>query len=236
MKKLLMALLAAGLCNATQAGIIGESALLDTAGEAKLASWLGQGTLTLTTLFQKKPGSDSYSWHYASDNKGPTFTLMSASLDGVNWKTVGGYLPVSWGFGSVWGGFTMSEPEQRTAFLFNLTDNVVRHQRSDYLSYNAHGRGPSFGAFDLDVSGDLNTGSGDTFTFYDTEAELGTSLLTGAKFDPDAPYESHFFQIRDLEVFAVQAGGVPLPEPGTLAVTAFGLAGIAALRRKARKS
>jgi hypothetical protein len=128
--------------------------LLTSFYESQLEGWLGAGDLVFKKIYAKKPGQTVKDLHLAVDGKGPTFTLLEASVDG-NTYVIGGYNPQPWLSHS---GYALTSTDSsRTAFIFNLTLGTVQFQRltSDTSDTLALGRfqtlndaqsGPTFGA------------------------------------------------------------------------------------------
>ncbi|MES2260799.1 MAG: PEP_CTERM-anchored TLD domain-containing protein [Pseudomonadota bacterium] len=211
-----------------------DTTLLTAADKGQLASWLGEGPLALTRIFEKTAGATAADFHAAADGKGRTFSVMEArNLAGQSWL-VGGYNPQSW---SSKGGFNMTLPEaERTAFIFNLTSGRKFTQLPDlaegedfgsFQTLNDAGFGPTFGAgFDLAVPGNLGTGGTSAILSYsapDHSQNTFTSILDGSayQFTPNVSFGA-------LEVYTISA----VPEPATWMMGLAGLGMLAMLRRR----
>jgi WD40 repeat protein len=143
------------------------------ADATQLETWLGQGPLTLTNIFDKAPRLTGVDFHAAADGKGATFSVIEVvGMYGGDLfdkpVLVGGYNPQSWNSFGDWG-FTPLDAD-RTAFVFNLTQGLKFDQRQDaattnrgvYQTLNSVGYGPTIGGgHDLTVGavdGTLNSG------------------------------------------------------------------------------
>jgi hypothetical protein len=217
-----------------QAGTVPGSALLDSAQQLQLETWLGQGPLQLANLYTFHPGDTAAAFHAAADGAGRTMTVMQVGAGGAHWL-VGGYDPHSWESGDVWHE-TVSDAE-RTAFIFNLSTGAVYHQvpegyvlptQGQKQTWNSATAGPAFGeGGDLWVTGDMQHAYSWLATYGDP-AEQGTSII-----DRSLPHPlPTLFQLEAMEVFAI--GVVPEPGAGWMLASGLGVVGWAA-RRRARR-
>lgn len=218
------------------ATIVGGSDLLSSAGASQLETWLGEGSLTLTNVFDKAPGDDSKSFHVAADGKGATFSVIE--VVGMHGDDpfdkpilIGGYNPQSWSKNS--GRNVTPLDLDRTAFVFNLTRGLKFDQRKDAgttdrgkcQTENARRTGPTFGCgHDLRVDFSLGSGFGRLYS-YGSDADIYLDL---------ALYPAP--QLRDLslgqiEVFALAPPSIPEPGTWVLMLAGLGLMGFACRRR-----
>jgi hypothetical protein len=203
-----------------QAAIIhGGSSLLDQSSLGTLENWLGHGKLTLTNIFTSQPGDVGVDFHAAADGKGPTFSVMRAlSSDGSGWKTVGGYNPLSWdSSGQVH--FTPDPPDW-TAFIFNLTDSVLKRQTGPGQTTNRPFDGPTFGILplgpDLGVTADLSQLYSSGWSYGDgMGSDYRRSIVDGTLNAPNT-------QLALLEVFSISVSAVPEPPPALLLLAGTG--------------
>lgn len=230
--------------------IIGGSTLLNSASLTQLEGWLGEGQLDLTNIFTKQKGSASTDFHAAADGKGRTFSLMQVSgtktlTDGttINFSNVvGGYNPQSWNsktVNSVGSYNLVPNPSQRTAFIFNITDNALFREdhgpdnhgdNGSYQTFNDPSYGPTFGnGYDLFSNHSLTFGFTRTIAYTNDMPPDKFGLLFGS----DIPLG---FIIGDLEVFTIspseEVSSVPLPAALPLMSSALGLFGLGAMRRR----
>lgn len=216
--------------------IVGGSSLLDQTYLNTLENWLGQGDFKLTNIYTKAPGDVGVDFHTAADGKGPTFSVMSAlASDGSGWKTIGGYNPMNWD-SSGNANFT-PDPADWTAFIFNLSDSVLRRQSTPGQSTNRFFDGPTFGTMplgpDLAATADLSSVYSWGWSYGD-----GFNVATGAVGNDyqrsivDGTLNSPGAQLAMLEVFSISRIAA-VPEPQTAVLM---LAGLGALLLRARRA
>lgn len=212
-----------------QAGaILGGSSLIDGDDVDQLASWLGEGDLTLTRIYTKSAGDTSADFHAAADGKGATFTLIELINDGVS-RVVGGYSPLSWNSSGTYN-FT-ADAAARTAFLFNLTDALLYAQFAPRQTYNHADYGPTFGGgHDLYIDGALAGGHANIGHTYGDNTQFRSAAYREAF---AGSYDS--WTVGGLEVFTLAAVVITVPEPAAWIVFAVGLVGLAGTRLRARR-
>ncbi len=162
--------------------IIGGSSMLDAADLTQLETWLGQGPIDLTNIFTKNQtdartdNDDSYGWHAAVDNMGPTFTVFEVTTSdgngGFDDFVFGGYNDESWDASLNTYRYDNDDADRKN-FIFNLTTAVKLDQclsTDPECGFNYQDRGrfasyehPNFGAifgggFDMFVGNQLNSG------------------------------------------------------------------------------
>lgn len=231
-----IAIFAAGLLPVAQAGTIsGGSALLSPAQHGQLESWLGQGGVNLNNVFTLQPGMDSSHFHAAADGVGATFSLMLVG-NGTDQWLVGGYNPQSWDSLEHW--HETPDDADRTAFIFNLTnDAVFRQVPATYIlpsqgqkqTWNSASLGPAFGeGGDLWVTGDLLNAYSWLATYGDPSLQ-GLSMIDGTIPEPLPA----MMTLYAMEVFTIS----PVPEPGSASMLAGGLLvlTVVAVRRRRRE-
>lgn len=222
---------------ASAATVVGGSDLLSAASANQLESWLGQGPLTLTNVFDKAPGSTTIDFHAAADGKGATFSIIEFPNDPTGMPfdkpiVVGGYNPQSWNSS---GAFNVTPLDvDRTAFVFNLTQSLKFDQRRDaatenyglYQTYNFANNGPAFGG-GRDLIGGSNSVFGVDYSYfysYGANGDFGRSLVTYPGLYAGPMY------VGQIEVFTISAA---VPESQSWALMLGGLAwlGLAVRRR-----
>ena len=100
-----------------------------------LSTFLGEGPLSLTSIFSKEAGdtNTATTFHAAVDGQGRTFTVIQATpVGGGVAQLFGGYNPVSWD-SSVEVHVNPTDAG-RTAFLFNLDTSTMQAQKPEALA------------------------------------------------------------------------------------------------------
>ncbi|MEX2140634.1 MAG: PEP_CTERM-anchored TLD domain-containing protein [Pirellulales bacterium] len=218
-----------GLPASAEAGtIVGGSTLLTASDLDQLETWLGEGELTLTNIFTASDGDGLTSTHFHTrvDNQGRTFVVLEVKANSAyssergtrdhERQIIGGYNPLSWDSHGHY--HTNPTNAGRTAFLFNLNNDVKYDQKQDasagnYGSYQTVGHeihGPTFGGgHDLYVSSDLTSGYTRHWSYgpgFDTD-----DILT----DDGYFHEGRMF--GTIEVFTIaQQQASPVPEASSL--------------------
>lgn len=216
-----------GTASAANAGtIIGGSSMLTGGDVNQLEIWLGEGPLQLTNIYSKASGDTSFDFHAAADGQGRTITLIEV-INGAVSHVVGGYNPQSWSSTNNYN-YTTSAADM-TAFLFNLTDQIVYEQNYRWQTYNRGSYGPTFGGgHDLYISGNLSGGYANIGHTYGDRSQYGSSAYRNAF---TGSYDS--WSVGALEVFTIAADETPqVPAPGALAIFCLGLVGIGYARRR----
>ena len=188
------AFLAGFIGNSSAALIIGGSDLLSSTYANQLETWLGEGPIALTNIFDKALGDDASDFHSAADGKGRTVVVMEAAESfgtGLS-AIIGGYDPQSWSSLGIYNE-TPSDTD-RTGFLFNLSSTSLFRQRLTtdlinnanagiYQTGNAVGLGPTFGlGHDIHVDDNLTTGYSYMYS-YGVNMPIGNSVVDGNPFD-----------------------------------------------------
>ena len=228
--------------------------MLDGASLSQLEGYLGEGQLDITNIFTKQAGSTATDFHAAADGQGRTFSVLHVSgteqfQDGSTTqfsKVIGGYNPQSWNSTNSYN--FVSDPAQRTAFLFNLTDSTFFKENTALdptngdtgtkQTYNSGLYGPTFGGgHDLHANFLLNNGYSYAYSYTNNASVPGFSLLLSL--GSNQTLSRYFFQgfnIDDLEVFTIanspKVSSVPLPASLPLMSSALALFGFGAAKRK----
>ena len=217
-----LSVLVAALAMGTQAHsgtITGGIGLLTMTGGAQLETWLGEGSLALTSVFthQAGDGKNSFDFHAAADGKGRTFSIMEVlSVNGVaTHEIIGGYNPQSWSSIGDW--HLTPNSADRTAAIFNLTDLVWRPQDTVndsgmYQTFNDGRFGPAFGGgFDIGVGSDLSSGQVYPYSY---GVQGGVNILGEMGF---GGFEA--VEYGRMEVFTIAADSASsVPDGGNMAM------------------
>lgn len=229
-------LVLAGICVASwlagpasaQTSIDGPSLLLSQAHADQLGSWVGQGPITIRRIFHKQgnhhadlwvnDGVSSPTMHGIVDGRGPTFTVIQAWVPSMGvTRLIGGYNPHGWV--NNLGYRETPNFADRTAFIFDLTNNVLRRQDKgpgdDGLrqTHNEDWSGPTWGyGNDLGVTGVAMTAGVVNGRDYNGDALGGDVNNLFGNNDTQA------FSVERMEMFEIEA----VPEPGGLALFAVG--------------
>lgn len=212
-----LSVLAAALAMGPQANavtITGGIGLLTTTGGTQLETWLGEGSLALTSIFSHEvgDGKTSLDFHAAADGQGRTFAIMEVlGINGAANKIIGGYNPRSWD-SSIYYNLARDNAD-RTAAIFNLTDLVWSPEDTvtssgAYQTLNNSDWGPSFGAIDILVSSSLSSGAV-SHTSYGVPG--GVNILGGTG--------NQTVQYGRMEIFTIAAASTSnVPDGGNMAM------------------
>jgi len=255
------------LCLSLSAGgtaTASASPILTTAGETQIEAWLGIGDLDFRNIFTKGSVSDTTAeWHAAVDGRGPTVSLLAVTDSAGSSYVIGGYNPQSWDSS---GAFHMTVADaDRTAFIFNLTTNVLLTQKptnyedancsqgspsapncGKYQTYNYSLYGPTFGGgndlnvgFDLtnnSETGYLNVGYEEAYTYGPGLVYYdGRGLLPLNSARCGATCGFDAFTIEALETYTI-APATAVPEPASAALLGLGMTVLAVQSRRRQRA
>ncbi len=212
-----IALFALSVTPTYAAAIVNGGSLLNVANADKLANWVGVSGVIFTDIYTFKPGDTTIAWHSAVDNKGPTFTLITARVSGSTgaFQLIGGYNPQSWA--STGGLVVTRTASDRTAFIFDLTTNVIQRQVTDsavgqYQTYRDISYGPVFGwGYDIGVTGSNLQSGAITQYSYSLGNQTGVNLFGAVG--------STSIEIGSIETYTLTT----VAELPNLVSTAFGI-------------
>ncbi len=209
-----------GLASATT--IVGGSLLTNSYANI-LEAELGEGELTFTNIFKDNGSNTSTDFHNAADGQGRTIILMTVASGNSIGDIIGGYNPFSW---NTSGNYTR-DYSPGEAFIFNLTNNDIRHQTNNDTTYNYNTYGPTFGSgHDIYVDSTLRYG----YT-YNYSYNGGHPLGYGNGITTD-----FWITLSGLEAYTLSSdNGESVPEPATMLLFGTGLAGLAGSRLRRKK-
>ncbi|MBN2009097.1 PEP_CTERM-anchored TLD domain-containing protein [candidate division KSB1 bacterium] len=208
------------ICSANYVGattITGGSGILDLSYASQLETWLGEGPLAFTNIFTKQDGDGqtSYDFHNAVDGMGRTFTVIE--LLTPEGQIIGGFNPQSWSSNGYYN--LVQDPNDRNAFIFNLTTSTIYSQKCDhygqYQTYNNYMYGPTFGGgHDIYINSTLSSG----YAYHYSYGPDGTNLsnIVGQQ------YQASALKIGTLEVYTIAPDQSPVPEPATCMLFGIG--------------
>jgi TLD/PEP-CTERM motif len=200
--------------------------LLNQTNANQLATWLGEGDLSLTNVFSSGPVVAGSPFHTASDNIGRTFVLIQTSAG-----LLGGYNPQSWNSSGTYN--VTSSVAERTAFIFNLSLSLKLAQDLSGFgllqTFNSPGQGPAFGGGnDLGTSPLLDSIFGSSYSYGN-----GISVFDGL-----SGGSSRSARVTRVETYTIAKAIVQppppsqVPEPATWALCGSALALLAWRKRR----
>jgi hypothetical protein len=232
LKKAILPLALMMASGAASAGVInGESELLTGSEHAQLSEWLGSD-FDLTRIFAKSEGDTSVDWHAAVDGMGATFTVMEIFDKNTNESLIiGGYNSVSW---SISGSYATSA----TAFLFNLSDDLLFEKNGRYSNganavLNKSNYAATFGAgHDLYVNQNLTNGYANIGNTYGDMTQYGS---TSYREEFAGSYNNWTIGAYETYTLSASTGdfgtSATTDVPAAFLLGGLGLLGIAAARR-----
>jgi hypothetical protein len=225
-----------------------NAVLLPSDVEGQLETWLGQGDLTFTNVFEKQDGDTSVDFYEAVRLTGPTFTLFEATLQSGYRAVLGGYNPQAWDPFLREHRLTPADAD-RTAFIFNLTETVIERQNlsssfggidctpdlpagdcGQFQTYNHALFGPIFGLDDLLVDRFLNAGWETSCSCLSAFGATNEGLLPGHEF----PIQR--FTVGALETYTFMRNTTSVPEPASLLLLLTGVTGLVATRKRLKQA
>lgn len=208
--------------------VVNGGQLLTQTYADQLATWLGQGDLSLTNIFSSAPvANGSGLFHAAADAQGPTFSVIQTNLG-----LVGGYNPQSWSSISNYNITTTNN--LRTAFIFNLSINTLLPQillnmanfdAGQYQTYNYSQYGPAFGGGHDLVINNNTLGSGYAYSFSYGNGQNGANIFGISSSSITT------FTVSRVEAYTFTVSPTNgVPEPATLLPASAGLLFLASRR------